>query len=140
ETATVPDLLASVTHLLDRTLGEHIRLDINVAPDVKPVHAERGPLEQVLVNVAANARDAMPRGGVLAVTAINVILEQGPHEDLPAGGRFVRIALADTGSGMDAEKRERAFEPFLTTKPNAAGLGPGPAARPPRPTGWQHAL
>ena len=137
ETATVPDLLASVTHLLDRTLGEHIRLDINVAPDVKPVHAERGPLEQVLVNVAANARDAMPRGGVLAVTATNVILEPGQLDDLPAGGRFVRIALADTGSGMDAEQRERAFEPFFTTKPNAAGLGLATAASIIRSTGGQ---
>ena len=122
ETVNVPDLLSSVTHLLCRAIGEHIRLDITVPDDLWPVRAERGPLEQVLVNVAANARDSMPRGGVLTISAANTTLEPG-HLDAPLAGRVVRLVLADTGTGMDQQTRAHAFEPFYTTKPTAAGLG-----------------
>jgi PAS domain S-box-containing protein len=127
-TVSVPDLLEDVQQLLSRTLGENIQLKISADPDVSPVRAERGPLEQVLVNLAANARDAMPRGGVLTIQASNVDIHPGELDDPAIGGRFVRLVVADTGAGMDQETRTRAFEPFFTTKPTAAGLGLATAA------------
>ncbi len=126
ETVPVPDLLDSVSQLLNRTLGEHIRVDVEADEDVWAVRAERGPLEQVLVNLAANARDAMPHGGVLCVRASNVVEPGDP--DPAVAGRFVRMTLSDTGVGMDRPTRQRAFEPFFTTKANAAGLGLATAA------------
>jgi two-component system, cell cycle sensor histidine kinase and response regulator CckA len=127
-TVSVSDLLDDVQQLLSRTLGEHIKLDISADADVSPVRAERGPLEQALVNLAANARDAMPRGGVLTIQATNVDIEPGQLDDAALAGRFVRLVVADTGAGMDHETRARAFEPFFTTKPTAAGLGLATAA------------
>jgi CheY-like chemotaxis protein len=123
ETLAVPDLLNDMQQLLARTLGEHIQLEINAEPDVWLIRADRGQLEQVLVNLAVNARDAMPRGGVLSLEAANTVIDPGELDDPDLAGRFVRLAVSDTGGGMDTETREHAFEPFFTTKPAAAGLG-----------------
>lgn len=123
ETIRVPDLLDDVRPLFARTLGEHIHLDFSHSPDVWPVRAERGPLQQVLVNLAANARDAMLRGGVLTVQATNAVVAPGDLEDGSVAGRFVRLIIADTGGGMDEHTRQRALEPFFTTKSGAVGLG-----------------
>ncbi|HKT06116.1 MAG TPA: response regulator [Rugosimonospora sp.] len=123
ETILVPDLLNDVQQLLSRTLGEHIRLDVSIDDDVWPLRADRGPLEQVMVNLAANARDAMPSGGVLSIHASNTTIAPGDLAGVRIAGRFVRIAVGDTGAGMDAGTLQRAFEPFFTTKPTAAGLG-----------------
>jgi signal transduction histidine kinase/CheY-like chemotaxis protein len=123
ETIRVPDLLEDVKPLFARTLGEHIHLDITHSPDVWPVRAERGPLEQVLVNLAANARDAMLHGGVLTVQASNAVVAPGDLEDAAIAGRFVRLIIADTGGGMDEHTRQRALDPFFTTKSGAVGLG-----------------
>jgi two-component system cell cycle sensor histidine kinase/response regulator CckA len=127
-TVAVTDLLDDVKQLLSRTLGEHIQLNISADAGVSAVRAERGPLEQALVNLAANARDAMPRGGVLTIQASNVEVASGELDDPELSGPFVRLTIADTGAGMDAETRAHAFEPFFTTKPNAAGLGLATAA------------
>src|SRR2546430_2131634 len=124
ETVPVPDLLDSVTQLLRRTIGEHIQLNIDVDADVWPVRTERGPLEQVLVNLAANARDGMARGVWLAIRAGNLV-EPG---DGGEAGRFGRVAVGDTGGGMDRQPQQRAFDPFFTTKAPAAGLGLATAA------------
>jgi two-component system, cell cycle sensor histidine kinase and response regulator CckA len=123
EIISVPDLLADVQPMFSRTLGEHIRLEFSVAADVWPVRAERGPLEQALVNVAANARDAMLHGGALTVAATNAVIEAGQLDDPGLSGRFVRLVVADTGNGMDDETRRQACEPFFTTRSAAAGLG-----------------
>jgi two-component system, cell cycle sensor histidine kinase and response regulator CckA len=123
ETIRVPDLLDDVKPLFARTLGEHIHLDFGHNPDVWPVRAERGPLQQVLVNLAANARDAMMRGGVMTVQASNVVVAPGDLDDATIAGRFVRLIIADTGGGMDEHTRQRALEPFFTTKAGAVGLG-----------------
>ena len=92
-------------------------------PSPLRVRADRGQLEQVLVNLAVNARDAMPRGGVLTLEAANTVIDPGELDDPDLTGRFVRLAVSDTGGGMDTETRAHAFEPFFTTKPTAAGLG-----------------
>jgi CheY-like chemotaxis protein len=123
EIIPIPDLLTDVQSLFSRTLGEHIGLDLAFGADVWAVRAERGPLEQALVNVAANARDAMLHGGMLRVAATNEVHEQGePPEGAPQG-RLVHLVITDTGTGMTDEVRQRALEPFFTTRPTAAGLG-----------------
>ncbi|GAA0905094.1 hypothetical protein GCM10009557_80530 [Virgisporangium ochraceum] len=123
ETIRVPDLLEDIKPLFARTLGEHIHLDFSHTPDVWPVRAERGPLQQVLVNLAANARDAMLHGGVLTAKASNVEVTAGELDDRSVAGRFVRLIIADTGGGMDEHTRRRAMEAFFTTKSGAVGLG-----------------
>jgi PAS domain S-box-containing protein len=123
EILSVPDLLDDVRHLLARTLGEHTNLAISAAPECWLVRADRGQLEQVLVNLAANARDAMLRGGVLTVEATNIVVDPGDLDDPDVVGRFVRLSISDTGTGMDGRTLEHALEPFFTTKPTAAGLG-----------------
>jgi two-component system cell cycle sensor histidine kinase/response regulator CckA len=87
------------------------------------VRAERGPLEQALVNLAANARDAMLHGGMLRVAATNEVVEPGQLEEGAPTGRLVHMVVQDTGVGMSDETRRRALEPFFTTRPTAAGLG-----------------
>ncbi|HET9516699.1 MAG TPA: response regulator [Actinoplanes sp.] len=123
EVIPIPDLLTDVQSLFSRTLGEHIGLDLAFGPDVWPVRAERGPLEQALVNLAANARDAMLHGGMLRVTATNEVVEPGQLAAPAPAGRLVHLVITDTGVGMSDETRRRALEPFFTTRPTAAGLG-----------------
>ncbi len=123
EIIPIPDLLTDVQSLFSRTLGEHIGLDLAFGPDVWAVRAERGPLEQALVNLAANARDAMLHGGMLRVAAMNELVEPGKGPEGVPPGRLVHIVITDTGVGMTDEVRQRALEPFFTTRPTAAGLG-----------------
>ncbi|MBM2621616.1 response regulator [Actinoplanes sp. LDG1-06] len=123
EIIPIPDLLTDVQSLFSRTLGEHIGLDLAFGPDVWAVRAERGPLEQALVNLAANARDAMLHGGMLRVAAMNETIEPGKGPEGVPPGRLVHIVITDTGVGMTDEVRQRALEPFFTTRPTAAGLG-----------------
>ncbi|WP_305782350.1 hybrid sensor histidine kinase/response regulator [Symbioplanes lichenis] len=124
EVIPIPDLLTDVQSLFSRTLGERIGLDLAFSPDVWPVRGERGPLEQALVNLAANARDAMLHGGMLRVAASNEVVEPGQlaAENAPAG-KIVHMVIQDTGVGMSEETRRRALEPFFSTRPTAAGLG-----------------
>jgi PAS domain S-box-containing protein len=112
EVLEVGSLLHDLERLLDRTLSERIALRITVGPGLVPVLADRSQLEQVLVNLAVNARDAMPDGGTLAIAVGRV-----------SGG--VRITVVDDGIGMPEEVRERAFEPFFTTKDPGQGTGLG---------------
>jgi two-component system cell cycle sensor histidine kinase/response regulator CckA len=123
EIIPIPDLLTDVQSLFSRTLGEHIGLDLAFGPDVWPVRAERGPLEQALVNLAANARDAMLHGGMLRVAATNEVVAPGQLAQNAPTGRLVHLVITDTGIGMSDETRRRALEPFFTTRPTAAGLG-----------------
>jgi CheY-like chemotaxis protein len=111
--------------LLRRALGERVELTIDVAEDLWSVKADPGQLEQVLVNLAVNARDAMPDGGRLMIEAENFELDRGYAEIHPGteAGLYIRIKVSDTGTGMDAETVERAFEPFFTTKGEGTGLG-----------------
>jgi PAS domain S-box-containing protein len=123
EDIPLADLFNDVQSLFSRTLGEHIGLELAFSPHAWPVRAERGPLEQALVNLAANARDAMRHGGVVRVTAENIELRPGDLPGSALSGPVVHLVITDTGAGMTEETRQRAFEPFFTTRPTSAGLG-----------------
>jgi hypothetical protein len=121
------DSVANVEALLHRTLGADVDLQTNTAPDLWRVLADPGQIEQVLVNLAVNARDAMPDGGTLTIDTANITIEPA---DVPAGssvraGRHVRLRVSDTGTGMTADVAEHAFEPFYTTKADGSGTGLG---------------
>ena len=120
-------VIASVEDMLRMTLGEHVELVITPANDLWPVLADPGQLEQVLVNLAVNARDAMPGGGTLTIDTGNITVDA----DMIAGGskarpgRNVRLRVSDTGVGMSAEIAEHVFEPFFTTRRDGGGTGLG---------------
>jgi PAS domain S-box-containing protein len=120
-------VIAGLTEMLRRTLGEHIDVTTSSTGGLWPVLADPGQLEQVLVNLAVNARDAMPGGGTLTIQTSNVTVDAdfiaGGSKALP--GRHVRLRVSDSGTGMPADVIERAFEPFFTTKPEGAGTGLG---------------
>jgi PAS domain S-box-containing protein len=113
--------------LLRRTLGEHIELVISAEPALWRVKADRGQLEQVLVNLAVNARDAMPGGGHLMIDTGNAEVDETYAARRPglAPGRYARLRVSDTGSGMDRATVARVFEPFFSTKPKGRGTGLG---------------
>jgi PAS domain S-box-containing protein len=126
----VIDLNALVTRmktLLGRVVGEHIVLLTNLDAGLGCVRADPMQIEQVILNLAVNARDAMPRGGQLTLETVNVLL---PRDDAAAGralppGAYIMLAVRDTGVGMDAATMSRAFEPFFTTKGVGEGTGLG---------------
>ena len=113
--------------LLRRVIGDDVRLDTGLDPALGTVLGDPGQLTQVLLNLAVNARDAMPGGGRLSITTANATLEPGPRArfaDAPPGD-YVALSVSDTGVGMDAETLARAFEPFFTTKESGRGTGMG---------------
>src|SRR5204862_2180346 len=124
------DLKAAVTgteKLLKRLIGEDIQLTTALAPDLGAVKADPGQLEQIIINLAVNARDAMPAGGRLTIEAANMEMgEVYVRGHAPAGpGRYVMLAVSDTGIGLDEQTKARIFEPFFTTKESGKGTGLG---------------
>ncbi len=118
-------LVADVEQLLGRLLGEQVELVCATTEQPLPVKADRGQLEQVLINLAVNARDAMPDRGTLCIEAAPLALD-GKQAAAPGGlppGDYVRITVTDTGVGMDKETLAHVFEPFFTTKELGTGLG-----------------
>jgi PAS domain S-box-containing protein len=113
--------------LLRRTLGEHIDLVIDTEPALWRIKADRGQVEQVLVNLAVNARDAMPGGGRLSIDTGNAEVDAAYASGRPSlvPGRYARLRVSDTGTGMDQATAERVFEPFFSTKPKGRGTGLG---------------
>ncbi|WP_242624651.1 hybrid sensor histidine kinase/response regulator [Krasilnikovia cinnamomea] len=121
-------VIGNVEQMLRRTLGEHIHLVTNLDQHAQPITADPSHLEQILLNLAVNARDAMPTGGTLSIDTTTVDLpaadDDTAHATVPPG-RYVRLRVSDTGTGMPPEVAERAFEPFFTTKPTGSGTGLG---------------
>jgi signal transduction histidine kinase len=118
-------LLGDLSELLRRTIGEKVRIELSPAPSVWPVSIDRAQMESAVINLAINARDAMPNGGVLGIETLNMIQDEAGPEDGLAPGDYVMVAVADSGSGMAPEVAARAFEPFFTTKEVGRGTGLG---------------
>jgi PAS domain S-box-containing protein len=120
-------VIANTEKMLRRLIGEDVQLVLNPAQDVGNIKADPGHIEQAVINLALNARDAMPAGGRIAIETANVRLDE-TYSRTHVGvepGEFVMIAVSDTGHGMDAETRRHIFEPFFTTKETGKGTGLG---------------
>ena len=113
-----------MSDLLDRTLGERIHIELDVAHDAWPTYVDPHQLENAIVNLAVNARDAMEGEGQMRIATQNVTLAANEVGDI-RGGDYVKISVSDTGCGMPPDVIERAFEPFFTTKPVGKGTGLG---------------
>ena len=120
-------IVADMGKMLPRLIGEHIEYTFHPDPQLSAVKADPGQIEQVILNLAVNARDAMPNGGVITVHTRNVELSEAEaleRSPMPAG-HYVLLSLADTGHGMDEETKTHIFEPFFTTKEVGKGTGLG---------------
>jgi two-component system cell cycle sensor histidine kinase/response regulator CckA len=121
------EVLANLENMLQRLLGEDLELELKLAPDLGAVKADPGQMEQVIMNLAVNARDAMPQGGRLVISTANFYLDNGqdrkPAEVL--SGPYVQLSVSDNGAGMDTETQAHIFEPFFTTKEAGKGTGLG---------------
>jgi PAS domain S-box-containing protein len=120
-------VVSDVRDLLSRSIGEHVELAVQLEPTELTIRADRGQLEQVLVNLAVNARDAMPGGGRLTIETRAVLLDDEYarlHPDV-VPGQYVQLSISDTGVGMSPEVLAKVFEPFFTTKPKGHGSGLG---------------
>ena len=113
--------------MVDRVLGEQIAIQFVPAPDLPAVGADRGMVEQVLMNLCVNARDAMPGGGTLTIETGDVTIDQdfADRHAWAVPGRYAQLSVTDSGAGMDPGTLDRAFEPFFSTKPPGAGTGLG---------------
>jgi PAS domain S-box-containing protein len=122
----INEAIRSIEEILRRTIGEQIELTTNLEPDLASVFADPGHIEQIILNLAINARDAMPLGGTLAIetSSRTITADEWPLFGAPAGA-YNCIRISDNGSGMSTEIRDRAFEPFFTTKPRGEGSGLG---------------
>jgi PAS domain S-box-containing protein len=121
------ELVVGVTDMLRRTLGEHIALSTSLGREIWVTRADPGQCQSAIVNLAVNARDAMPQGGKLVVETRNMVFDDHHadfHSELPRGD-YVQLSISDTGTGMPPDVRDRAFEPFFTTKEKGRGTGLG---------------
>jgi signal transduction histidine kinase len=120
-------IVSAVGKMLDRLVGDHIAMDMTLAPDLRTVKADRGQIEQVILNLALNARDSMPDGGRISITTANVHVPAAiasAYLTVPAGS-YVMLSVEDTGTGIPPEAMQHLFEPFFTTKVAGKGTGLG---------------
>ena len=123
----ITDTLADLSHLLRRLIGENIELKVVHGRDLGLIKVDQGQLDQVIINLAVNARDAMPGGGTLSIRTSNVVNEAPMRhgDEIMPPGEYVRIEVADTGIGIRKENLQRIFEPFFSTKEIGSGTGLG---------------
>jgi CheY-like chemotaxis protein len=123
----VNDVVTGIDKMLRRLIGEHVRMEMRLDPSLRRTVADSGQIEQVIVNLAVNARDAMPGGGALTIETANATLDEAyaaAHQGVTPGA-YVMIAVNDSGSGMSDEVKAHLFEPFFTTKESGKGSGLG---------------
>ena len=118
------ELIGNMSDLLDRTLGEQVRIERRLAPDAWPVFVDPHQLENAILNLAVNARDALDGEGLLTISSENVTMAANAVGDIQPG-EYLKVSITDEGCGMSEEVRDRAFEPFFTTKPVGKGTGLG---------------
>jgi two-component system, cell cycle sensor histidine kinase and response regulator CckA len=120
-------VVSEMSRMLRRVIGEDIKLNVIAAPELGRVKADPSQIEQVIMNLAVNARDAMPQGGELTIRTANEVIGESTAEDKirVRPGAYVLFEVSDTGCGMDSETRARVFEPFFTTKEKGKGTGLG---------------
>jgi len=122
----VNGIVTGMAAMLARLIGANVKINLALAPDIAPALADPGQLEQVVMNLAVNARDSMPEGGTILIETSEAELENSPfHEDQIVSGRYIMIAVTDTGTGISKEVQSRLFEPFFTTKDPGQGTGLG---------------
>lgn len=124
EVLDLNSVVSEVEKLLRRLIGENIRLETRLDPALAPIQADRGQIEQVILNLAVNSRDAMPAGGRLTLATANCSGQAALAAGAPPGD-YVLLSVSDTGIGMDAQTLTRIFEPFFTTKEGSKGTGLG---------------
>ncbi|MCU0786494.1 MAG: response regulator, partial [Verrucomicrobia bacterium] len=119
--------LTNCFSMIERLMGEHIELDFRPGPELPAIRADNSMIEQVVMNLSVNARDAMPKGGLVSISTalVSVDRKATPMDPEDRHGEFVCLAFTDTGCGMDTEILSRIFEPFFTTKPVGKGTGLG---------------
>ncbi len=126
EAVDIAALLEGITDLVARSIGPRVEVRINSPSGIGPAYADPNQVELAVLNLAVNARDAMPDGGVVTIAlAEDQVADPLSHPAGLSAGDYVRITVSDTGTGMDAETLARAFEPFFTTKPVGYGSGLG---------------
>ena len=125
----VNEILGQMAKMLQRLIGEHIELELQIDPDVYPVRADQGQLERAMMNLIVNARDAMPQGGKITITTSKdrPKPQPGAKEAKDVSSEYTCICVRDTGIGMSEETRQHIFEPFFTTKESGKGTGLGMA-------------
>ncbi len=127
ESVDLTSLVKELARFIGRTFAKNIRVRLEIAPDLQALQANPTQIYQVLLNLCVNARDAMPRGGELTITAGNVTLDEAAAQALPgaSAGNYVVLGVSDTGTGIPPEIVNRIYDPFFTTKPIGEGTGLG---------------
>jgi len=119
------DAIVDMSTALKRLIGDDVKLEVALDPALGDVLADLGQLDQVIMNIAVNSRDAMPQGGVLRIETANVSLDPKGADTELASGDYVMVTIADTGAGMSPDVQSHIFEPFFTTKEQVKGAGLG---------------